>query len=50
MAPVVLQVVVFRYVPPGEGGGIDAEGLDALNDALVVELQASGCHIRMAAI
>ena len=43
LAPVALNIVVFRYLPPGwsgENGG--AEKVDALNDAIVVELQERG--------
>jgi len=46
LAPVVLQIVVFRYVPPAgvssARGPFDAAALDALNDAIVIELQESG--------
>ncbi len=38
LAPASLQIVVFRYVPPRAGGA----DLDALNNALVVELQERG--------
>ena len=43
LAPTSLQIVVFRYVPLGWGAdATKATEIDALNDALVVELQESG--------
>jgi aromatic-L-amino-acid decarboxylase len=40
MAPVAMQIVVFRYAPAG--GPADGAALDALNDAIVVALQEAG--------
>ena len=44
LAPVTLQIVTFRYVPPGHAAG-DAVDLDALNDAIAVDLQVSGVAV-----
>ena len=54
LAPLSLQIVVFRYEPAGllgggggGGGGVAADGaaLDALNDEIVVELQERGVAV-----
>jgi len=43
LAPTTLQIVVFRYVPQPAAAGGEAElRLDALNQAVVVELQERG--------
>jgi len=51
LAPLSLQIVVFRYEPAGLLGGdgsgvvVDAAALDALNDEIVVELQERGTAV-----